>query len=163
MGNPFQFYKDEKEDHRLGLGKYAGEMKYVSAKTIPFVVGETLRARIERHPFIEYANEQCDNINLVEDGKGLFCNPCGHYHAIFTLKGVKRVYQHLPQKGYDTPEQTCLNPGKYRSDWTGNDECWEDPFPDIPDFTIVPKAPEPGEDFWAKLNKHMTVYHGGGK
>jgi hypothetical protein len=149
----WEFYKQEKEEHRWGLGKYAGQREYVSAKTIPFIFGEPMSSRIEKHPFLEYANEQCDNINLVEDGKGLFCNHCCHYHAVFTLKGIKPVYQPLPQKGYDTPEQTCINPGKYRSDWTDDSACFEYGEDEVPEIAMTP-----GNDFWYLLAQRVSKY-----
>lgn len=148
----WMFYKDEKEEHRLGLGKYAGEMKYVSGNKVredsDFTVG------IAQYPFMAYCNEKCDNINLVEDGKGLFCNHCCHYHAIFNLKGIKRVYQALSNKGYDTPAPTCINPGKYRSDWTSDEECFDNPYPTDPKVIDV----TPGPDFWQRLNERMAIY-----
>lgn len=148
----WEFYKNEKEEHRWGLGKYAGEMKYVSAKSV-WVFGETLAASWERVPFLKYVNDQCDNINLVEDGKGLFCNHCCHYHAKFTLKGLVKVYEGIPNRGYDTPAQTFINPGKFRSDWTDNDECWEDPFPTDPRAVDI----TPGEDFWQRIEERLAI------
>src|SRR5689334_6128368 len=131
----YQFYKDEREEHRIALGIYAGRMQYKSAwdavdalvQQQPTIGGRELETQI---PYLKYIDQQCDNINLVEDNKGLFCNHCLHYHAKFNLKGIVRVYEPLPQRGYDTPEQKFINPGKYRSDWTDNDVCFDDPYPD---------------------------------
>lgn len=148
----FLFYREEREEHRLGLGKYAGQMEYVSAfKTLTDFSPELQKT----HPTLRFISEQCDNLNLVEDQKGLFCNYCCHYHARFTLKGLQRVYQPIPQKGYDTPEQTCLNPGKYRSDWTGNDVCFEDPYGEDEEKVNI----EPGEDFWYRVGLRVSKYH----
>lgn len=148
----WQFYKDEKEEHRIGLGRYAGQRKYVSGWDEAGKSGKTIS--YENFPLLQYVNEQCDNVNLVEDKKGLFCEYCCHYHAKFTLKGIVRVYEPLPQRGYDTPEQKFINPGKYRSDWTDNDECFEDPYPE----ELPPVDLSPGDDFWQRVREHVSRY-----
>lgn len=147
----YQFYKDEREEHRYGLGKYAGQRKYVSAYATLTDLG--VQGHID-HPTLQYISDQCDNLNLVEDQKGLFCEYCCHYHAKFTLKGIVRVYEPLPQRGYDTPERTFINPGKYRSDWTSDDECFEDPYPE----ELPPVDLTPGDDFWARVREHVSRY-----
>jgi hypothetical protein len=69
----FSFYKDELEEHRQGLGQYAGETEYVKASS------RSIRAR-ELAEFKKFANRFCNNINLVVDNRGGFCNYCQHYH-----------------------------------------------------------------------------------
>ena len=138
------FYQDERDEHRWGLGRYAGQRRYVSAEGKDPI----------QFPLTAFANEHCDNINLVELQKGMWCECCCHYHALFTLKGLKKVYQPLPQKGYDTPEQTFLNPGKYRSDWTSDLECFDDPYPE----QLPPVDLTPGDDFWQRVAEHVSRY-----
>lgn len=88
--NPFQFYLDEKADHRMGLGKYAGERKYMSVRDNP------------THENARWVNSQCDNVNLVsleksntmglhgsEKTRGGWCNHCNHFHWV--MKAVRDI------------------------------------------------------------------------
>lgn len=141
------FYQDEREDHRVGLGKYAGERQYKSG--LPF--------SIEQFPYVAFINPQCA-INLIEDKPGLWCECCCRYHAKYHFKrGWYRVCEPLKERGAALP-LGYLNPGinqtgnTYRSDWTADDDCFTDPFPEPiqPKFDNV--SIEPGEDFWARVN-----------
>jgi len=142
----FSFYKDEREEHRLALGEYAGKMKIIHGKKLikdylKSIKHFTVRTQVKRvakfqrdNPFLQWMNAKCDNINLQEDSQGLFCEPCGCYHAKWTNKQRMAtlvacyVNPYVKDDCTRDREPDQVNMGKFASQWTIYEWWNENPF-----------------------------------
>lgn len=107
MPNPFQFYKDEREEHKFSIGVYAGRRDYVSA--LPMIIEaqeeNAMDVLLEMYPNVRWVNKYCDNINLCVDNRGGWCELCAHYHFRYPF-GIElsRCVQEFKQDGDKTVE-----------------------------------------------------------
>lgn len=125
MGNPFQFYKDEKMDHKVALAQYAGSVAYASGY-------DKLAEGANQFKNMQWMNDNCDNINLQEDNRGGWCNYCQHYHwRNVAARQIQKAVLLMPGR-YDLPdrpgvwiEPVWLPPVEIPSHI---EACWWDPY-----------------------------------